>query len=875
MTDIPVNVNDAVVVVTATADAQTSFAFDFLAFEQEHVKVIFTPVSGSEQTLTVGTNYSVTGLSVANGGSITMITDLSIVTGDKMVIYRSVPIERLADYQQAGDFLAETINAELDRMVMMIQDNRRDIDRTPQVPLGQDGFSIARLAEGHFWITDANGNAIDGGDGSDIQNAAANATQAAADAVTATQAAALAVAASGVMRLPNRSDFATNDIFSYTAADGKIVVAVGDTIWLDDLPYSVVSAVETAIQLTNAEGVKIKAKPTEAGWYRMEQFGVGHTSSGAENVDGLHELNVAFGLGLSDEAHYYGGGVVSLASTVTMTATDVTLYSGKGARWQHVDGTTSGIILGQGGKLWGFRFQETTTDPWNGIFVGTGVDHATVWVPETGCEIIGCEWDGITYMGLGTDDAEIVMHDVRFNGQHDGVNFENTDDGTRTGTDTPTSVNLPGAVWVNVASDSGQSIITNVICEGVVEGLQFGNYGSGVAAGVIITDGIFRNMGDHAVYDNSTSGEGLISVSNLHCVDCRIAIAVTQAASVIGCSIIATDADPNRLLSEAGIQLRDPNKVICANNVIEGVGAAITLDTNLSSFLGVMHDVLVCGNMIDSTAESIRTGSGNSAIRVNNGHVTSASTLFGKIRICDNDIDAVSSFLEANLADTDITMVSNVFGLIDIRGRVDGGSTYECKNITIDNNRINNRGASASIYVLDCIGVRCRNNEMTREYAPTSAFTGYEAFFKNVDGLVACDNFYQTGLAAPNLTIRGIHTDNCSGYCADEKMDYTTFPPGTALYYSMSANMNKSRICCDIYSPMTDTFTIASGASTTGAITNKNVQVDSLILLSTNDINSSALFTDNGPYPVESAGSLTINCGGTAAATSVGVYHIT
>ena len=96
------------------SDSQTDFTYSFPIFDDLDLKVYIGPV---EQTLT--TDYTVSGAGTDNGGTVTLLTGAT--TGDIVTIYRDMPVKRTSDYQNNGAFLAETINDDLDKLAMMVQ----------------------------------------------------------------------------------------------------------------------------------------------------------------------------------------------------------------------------------------------------------------------------------------------------------------------------------------------------------------------------------------------------------------------------------------------------------------------------------------------------------------------------------------------------------------------------------------------------------------------------------------------------------------------------------------------------------------------------------------------------------------------------------
>jgi sugar lactone lactonase YvrE len=104
--------------------AQVDFTIPFKFYADEDLKVYLTPV-GQEadeaaDILTITTDYTVTGAGVEDGTR--KITLTSGATEDDVItIRRDLPVKRLSDYSDVGDFLAETVNADLDKAIMMIQ----------------------------------------------------------------------------------------------------------------------------------------------------------------------------------------------------------------------------------------------------------------------------------------------------------------------------------------------------------------------------------------------------------------------------------------------------------------------------------------------------------------------------------------------------------------------------------------------------------------------------------------------------------------------------------------------------------------------------------------------------------------------------------
>jgi hypothetical protein len=129
----------------STANGSTAvFPYQFLILDEDHLKVYL-----DDALVTSG--FSVSGVGTETGGNVTFTTNPA--NGVLVTLLREVPAERTVDYQNAGDFLAPTVNADFNRLWMYVQqivsriDNRAltfksTEDRgsnTNQLPTPQDG----------------------------------------------------------------------------------------------------------------------------------------------------------------------------------------------------------------------------------------------------------------------------------------------------------------------------------------------------------------------------------------------------------------------------------------------------------------------------------------------------------------------------------------------------------------------------------------------------------------------------------------------------------------------------------------------------------------------------------------------------------------
>ena len=112
---------------TATA-GQTVFAYTFEVYNKNDLVVL-----QNDTTLAEGTNYTVSGVGSDSGGNITLT--VGATAGDIITVYRDMALERLTDYQNAGDFLAAEVNEDFDRLWLATQQNATTDERSIRKPV--------------------------------------------------------------------------------------------------------------------------------------------------------------------------------------------------------------------------------------------------------------------------------------------------------------------------------------------------------------------------------------------------------------------------------------------------------------------------------------------------------------------------------------------------------------------------------------------------------------------------------------------------------------------------------------------------------------------------------------------------------------------
>lgn len=140
---------------TATA-GQTVFAYTFEVYSKNDLVVL-----QNGTTLAEGTNYTVSGVGSDSGGNITLTSGAT--AGDIITVYRDMALERLTDYQNAGDFLAAEVNEDFDRLWLATQQNATTDSRAIRKPISDlDSINVelpeASSRASKFLSFDANGN---------------------------------------------------------------------------------------------------------------------------------------------------------------------------------------------------------------------------------------------------------------------------------------------------------------------------------------------------------------------------------------------------------------------------------------------------------------------------------------------------------------------------------------------------------------------------------------------------------------------------------------------------------------------------------------------------------------------------------------------
>ncbi|KKN08737.1 hypothetical protein LCGC14_1053740, partial [marine sediment metagenome] len=148
--------------ITASA-GQTDFTYDWRLDNQADVVVTHKVNStGAVSTLTITTEYTVAGVGVAGGGTITLVTGAAV--NDLIILEDNRQPERTQDYSTSGDLLADSLDGDQDRRVDIMMNHERQLDRSlhlAPIELNAVSMEIPVAVAGEAWRWDAAGTAIE------------------------------------------------------------------------------------------------------------------------------------------------------------------------------------------------------------------------------------------------------------------------------------------------------------------------------------------------------------------------------------------------------------------------------------------------------------------------------------------------------------------------------------------------------------------------------------------------------------------------------------------------------------------------------------------------------------------------------------------
>ena len=161
MTELLIPADDRRRQYVATA-AQTIFPYSFPIFYAVDVSVWRTDTSSVTTQLVLNVDFTVTGVLEQNGGDIVLVVPAA--EGEIITVQGVTVVDRLVDYQQAGDYFAKEVNFDYDRIITMIQERKRELERSlrlkPEDPSVNLQLPVKDVRANNYLFFDENGNPI-------------------------------------------------------------------------------------------------------------------------------------------------------------------------------------------------------------------------------------------------------------------------------------------------------------------------------------------------------------------------------------------------------------------------------------------------------------------------------------------------------------------------------------------------------------------------------------------------------------------------------------------------------------------------------------------------------------------------------------------
>ncbi|MGL4490510.1 MAG: hypothetical protein ACRCU5_13820 [Rhizobiaceae bacterium] len=269
--------------------------FTFKIFDVEDVQVLTRPSPDDVWMQTAATVTKVVGLPF-DDFKITFATLQPATIEFRVVGMRTH--EREYGITKGNQLDTDQLEKELSKQGIVLQEQRRDIDRSLKAPFGQPGKTISPIDPGHLVIADSTGNLVSGPDATDIAGAQANAALATAAAASVrfksalTMAAALAIAATTYDAV-FVSDASRQQNFIWDSGNKSVQIAANDARYIAP-PTDPTGASGALVQagsvhplnvFSRAQGVRVFREAGRAFFGAAAGFG-GEFDTGA-NMTGL------------------------------------------------------------------------------------------------------------------------------------------------------------------------------------------------------------------------------------------------------------------------------------------------------------------------------------------------------------------------------------------------------------------------------------------------------------------------------------------------------------------------------------------------------------------------------------------------------------
>ena len=214
--------------------ATSVYSFTFKIQDASHIKVIKLDSSNIETVLNLNSDYTITGVGSASGGSVTLLAG-NLTSGYKLAIVRNIPLKQETDIRNQGAFYPEIHEDVFDRLTSIDQQQQDSIDRSLRLPqsLNPSSFDMELpsnvvASPDSTIVINATGTGLEVGPtiGS-ISSAATNASNAASSAAAAASSAS-AAAASASLAASNAAAGLWKDVVFLTNASSPYSVTGSD-----------------------------------------------------------------------------------------------------------------------------------------------------------------------------------------------------------------------------------------------------------------------------------------------------------------------------------------------------------------------------------------------------------------------------------------------------------------------------------------------------------------------------------------------------------------------------------------------------------------------------------------------------------------------
>lgn len=523
--------------------------------------------------------FTLSGLGNPSGLDVTF--GVPMVGGEFIELLRQVPLTRLTDYQQTGDFLSPVVNNDFDRLWMAMQEQSAQLQGVLRAPYPESISDLPSAATraGMALGFDLAGNPI------------------------------LLVPASAVTVALNVLIADLGNKYASATVEG----ALQEAATLAELAASSGGSLVGFLQSgTGAVGRTMLAKARE----QISVLDFGAVGDGVADDTAAIQLALNYA-SLGGRTVYFPAGSYVISTSLTVTGNKVRVLLDHNASILHntpdfmalrISGDNCIVEGGLGGGFIG----PAAWDPGTGATTPT---YAVIWVTGQNFTALNTRLYNIRRIGIGVKDVNnATVQGCVIDGNQPSPSF-------------PLSTTFHFGVLFDPGTEASFGNFRAHDCriKACTTGVFVGNYGVGqTAQGVVISDCLFDGMWDHGVYSNYTNG---MAISGCAFNRCHVGVAASGRSNVItGCSFVTektTSLDPRDIAG--AISLRDPENCVVSNISIRGNGDTVSGQTVIGVDLTNVSAVSMINNIVENITMLVATGKAQ-AVRI-----SATTTHYGNI----------------------------------------------------------------------------------------------------------------------------------------------------------------------------------------------------------------------------------------------------